>query len=595
MRNSKRFGKIIICVALAGVCFMPSNLKADEIKQNEKEETVYEFTDAEGKIDKTIVSVWLKNNTQEKSLQDVSSLKNIENIKGKETFKQKGNAITWNAKGKDIYYQGDAGKEIPLKVKVTYTLNDKEISAKDIKGKSGRVSIHVSYENELTLENTKNQVPMFMISGMILDDEVFSNVEIDNGKVIQDGSRNIVVGYGISGLNESLSLKEEIIPTSFTIRANVKKFKTSEMMTFASNSFLKELDLHNINSIDGLKGSLQSLSDASNKLIQGSTSLSEGMALLTNKSSALANGIYALNEGTKKLDSGLSSLSPALVEMRSGAKKLEAGLMQVLDGITQAMNARAQLYNGAEAISNGMDEAGKALSTSIQYNQKTDQYLKGIQNALTNENLTPEQKELLNQVLQPEVLNQIVQANTGSMMYQQGVLNQLTNVAAEGTLKNGIAKMMAALGTGENSLGYGLQKMQMAFIATQQQNGTSGLIEGMQILEAGMDEIIKGTQQLKTGSSQLYAGTSQLDMQVPSLISGIQELNAGAKALRDGIVEFDEKGIDKLVQAFNGDIQSLVKQLQNIVETGAKYQSYSGKEDNMKGNVKFIIKTSGIE
>lgn len=48
--------------------------------------------------------------------------------------------------------------------------------------------------------------PFVMMTGMILPNETFSNVTIDNGKVISDGSKNIVVGFGMPGMKESLNL-----------------------------------------------------------------------------------------------------------------------------------------------------------------------------------------------------------------------------------------------------------------------------------------------------------------------------------------------------------------------------------------------------
>ena len=48
-----------------------------------------------------------------------------------------------------------------------------------------------------------------MVTGMILPDEHFSNIVIDNGKVVSDGSRNIVIGVAMPGLKESLNLSKD--------------------------------------------------------------------------------------------------------------------------------------------------------------------------------------------------------------------------------------------------------------------------------------------------------------------------------------------------------------------------------------------------
>ena len=94
-----------------------------------KEETVYVNADATGTIDEVTVSNWLKNSgSVSGSLTDASTLKDIKNVKGDETFKASGDTLTWNTDGEDIYYQGTTDQNLPVSVKLTYYLDGKEIS-----------------------------------------------------------------------------------------------------------------------------------------------------------------------------------------------------------------------------------------------------------------------------------------------------------------------------------------------------------------------------------------------------------------------------------------------------------------------------------
>ncbi len=56
-------------------------------------------------------------------------------------------------------------------------------------------------------KDTEVYTPFVMMTGMILPNETFSNVTIDNGKIISDGNKNIVVGFGMPGLKDSLNLR----------------------------------------------------------------------------------------------------------------------------------------------------------------------------------------------------------------------------------------------------------------------------------------------------------------------------------------------------------------------------------------------------
>ena len=161
---------------------------------NEKEETVYVFTDAEGNETKVIVSDKLKNNEGSDEIEDKSNLENIENVKGDEKYTDNGGGnITWDAQGNTIYYQGDSTQEIPIKVKVTYKLDGREIAPEDLAGKSGRVTIRYEYENtEKVTEKVgdkeeKVSVPFTVLTGLMFTNNKVSNVEVSEGKVINQG------------------------------------------------------------------------------------------------------------------------------------------------------------------------------------------------------------------------------------------------------------------------------------------------------------------------------------------------------------------------------------------------------------------------
>ena len=177
-----------------------------------KEETVYVNADASGNPQEITVSNWLKNAGSESNVEDQSDLTNIKNVKGDETFSENGDSLTWNTDGSDIYYQGQSNKDLPVSVKFTYLLDGQEMQPQDLVGKSGHLQIKIQYTNnekKSAKVDGKNETiysPFVMLTAMILPDDTFSNVTIDNGKVISDGSRNIVVGVGMPGLKDSLKL-----------------------------------------------------------------------------------------------------------------------------------------------------------------------------------------------------------------------------------------------------------------------------------------------------------------------------------------------------------------------------------------------------
>lgn len=133
----------------------------------------------------------------------------MENVKGDETYTVGGDgARVWDAQGNDIYYQGSIEKELPVSLSVSYRLNGQSISPAELAGKSGRVTIRFDYKNnqyetvEIDGKQEKIYVPFVMLTGVLLDNEIFSDVTVSGGKLINDGSRTVVAGIAVSGASE---------------------------------------------------------------------------------------------------------------------------------------------------------------------------------------------------------------------------------------------------------------------------------------------------------------------------------------------------------------------------------------------------------
>ena len=213
------------------------------LKDNDadKDESVYLISDANGNVNKTIVVDHLKNKDKKDTLEDASNLSDIENVKGKEKFTQSGDKLTWQAGGKDIYYQGTATAEPPVTQKVTYYLDDKEISPEDLAGKSGKVKIRFDYTNNTTFTETVNgeqqtvSVPFAAVTALVLGDG-FKNVEVTNGKVEANDTTNVVLGYALPGLKDSLGIKDEdldddeVVKSVIAVLSSIKDEKVKELL-----------------------------------------------------------------------------------------------------------------------------------------------------------------------------------------------------------------------------------------------------------------------------------------------------------------------------------------------------------------------------
>lgn len=335
-----------------------------------KEETVYVNADATGNSDEVTVSDSLKNSgSVSGNLTDESILKEIKNVKGDETFTENGDQLTWNTAGEDIYYQGTTDKELPVSVKLTYFLDGKEVKPDELKGKSGHLKIQVQYTNNekktVTVDGKEEEVytPFIMMTGMILPNETFSNVTIDNGKVISDGSRNIVVGFGMPGLKDSLDLDEETtkeaedkgvtIPENFEMEADVTDFTMSSTFTVALTDLLDDMDMDNIIDVDSLKDSLNELEDAALELVSGSGTLADGASTLADGVSSYTAGADELNAGIQKYLGSNGELNGSVTEYVNGVGKVVKGVKDYTSGTNALANGVTSYVVGEQKIAAG--------------------------------------------------------------------------------------------------------------------------------------------------------------------------------------------------------------------------------------------------
>lgn len=332
------------------------------LKDNDadKDESVYLISDANGNVNKTIVVDHLKNKDKKDTLEDASNLSDIENVKGKQKFTQSGDKLTWQAGGKDIYYQGTATEEPPVTQKVTYYLDGKEISPEDLAGKSGKVKIHFDYTNTTSYTETVNgekqtvSVPFAAITGLVLGDG-FENIEVTNGKAEVSDSSSVVLGYALPGLKDSLGIKDGDldgdvnIPEYMEMTADVKNFSMPAAMTFVVNASdyvstdgIDTSDLDDM--INDLKDASTQLQDGSKTLAEGTDTLSDGLSTLQSKLGTFASGVGALQSGLKTYTDGVSTLS-------GGLNKLNSNVPTLSNGIT-TLNSSAKSLNDGVALLN---------------------------------------------------------------------------------------------------------------------------------------------------------------------------------------------------------------------------------------------------
>ena len=584
------------------------NVLADHTTDSEdtgfsKEESVYVKADASGNVKKTTVSEWLKN-PEKGTISDTSELKDIKNVKGDETFETgSNNNVSWKSEGNDIYYQGTIDKELPVDVKVSYKLDGKSISPKDLKGKSGKVEIQFSYDNKskqnvnVNGEDVEMYTPFTMVSAMMLSSDEYSNVSVENGKLISDGDKNIVVGVAFPGLANDLNLKDldmDIdIPETVTITADVKDATVGTSITMASAELMNEFGLDDIDSFDDLQDSIDDLEDATNQLVDGSKeaadgskeladgagTLNDGAGTLASGAGTLADGVNTLNEksgtlvsGVNTLASGVQAYTGGVEELYAGSNDLVSGAQELADGAT-ALNegiktaktsadtlasTAAQVQGGIGTVASSLGTAASTLTSILGENGANltagvDVTVTGGQATLSDEKIA----EIIEKKMADEdsttkeavkaVVKEALEDSEVSGYTSQKSLNGTGKTIVEtiNTVSGGLNNAQAKLTDKEHSvLAQGISGVTdgtgalATMLGTEGEKtigrGAAGVAAGSASLQKGTETLQAGAKKLHDNSSTLNAGLTTLKDGGSQLASGVSQLASGANQVADG-------------------------------------------------------------
>lgn len=613
-----------------------------------KEETVYVLANADGTARKIIVSDWLKNPGGETSLGDYTDLNDVSCVKGDASYTMGSDgARVWDAQSGDVYYQGTSDRQLPVEVTVRYTLDGQPISAEDLVGKSGKVAIRYDYQNTLTTEATIDgktetiHVPFAVLTGMILDNDHFRNIEVTNGKLVNDGDHTVVAGVALPGLSDDLDLDREKLnlPEYVEITADAEDFTLSNTVTLASSSLFGSVDVDDTSGLDDLTDALSQLTDAMTQLMDGSSALYDGLNTLLDKSGDLISGIDQLAAGSAQLSAGASSLKDGASTLASGASSLKDGASQLKSGLdtltanNDTLNAGArQVFESLLSMANTqLKSAGLSVETLTIENY--GKVLNGVLASLDSDAVYAKKdyiRSQVSQVVEGQVLDGVLQASgTGLTVeqYQTAVAAGQIPAETQAAITAAVSQQMASeaiqtqidaatsqqidaainkAAAGENSIAalkaqldsynqfYQGLKTYTAGVASADA-GAARLDTGAAALKEGAGQLSDGASSLKEGADALNSGILALKDGSAALVDGVTQLRDGAMQLSDGLKEFNEKGVQKLTDAVSGDLGALTERIRAISDAAKAYQSYGGIAGGMDGKVNFIYRTDAIE
>lgn len=578
----------------------------------EKEETVYVKADATGTVNQVIVSDWLKNYSGDATITDKTTLSDIVNVKGDETFTQGDNGeVVWQANGNDIYYQGSTDKELPVTIHATYKLDGEEIQPADLVGKSGQLTIEYTYDNNSKVAGSDMYTPFTVVAATMLKTDKFANVTAENAKVISDGDKYVVVGVAMPGLKESLDLGDDTkVPGSITITADIKDYEPITVLNVVTADLLNQVKLDDTEELTDLADAMDDLADASSKLVDGSSTLSENLDQLKGKTGDYTDAVSTLTsnldkyiDGVSKVTSGIKTLysksgdlTSGVSSIATGANSLNSGLTQAKTGVDSLVTNFDSLVKGAGTIKTGATSLNEALK-QLEAGKKAEN------EAYTTLAATVENNEKIIAALRAAGVDEsivgMLEKNTaGQKQIAQGLAASGAKIQAglsqAATGATSLAEGAGSISTGATQMKKGAQTLQSAMKKLKDgsktlSDGANKLNSATSTLGAGIKELYNGSVSLDSASSKISAATPKLNDASKQLVDGVGKLADGGKTLADGMKDFDRDGITKLVDTLDGKLGDVVDKFDDLQDAASKYTTFTDSSNDIKSSVKFII------
>ncbi len=512
-----------------------------------KTETVYSKLNYNGVVTDTIVNELLVNDKELDTINDYSTLTDIINISDDNEFTNNNNKLTFNAMGKNVMYQGKSVKKLPITTIVTYKLDGKSIELNDLLGKSGNVTINIKYINNEKHGNL--YTPFVITTTTMIESNNNSNVTINNGKTIEFGSKNLVVGISAPGLYESLNLEELKGLDTITINYDTKSFELSNIYSVVTTKLLESSDLSKFDKLDTLYESTSKLQDNMNLICKGSNTLSQGSTTLLTELKSSINTI-SKDKSNALSDEQISSITKTTLDTidKTYTNKYKEAIAnsaweEVKKSMQNSSDKTVEEYV-KEAVTN-------AVTNYIETNYKED-YDKCIAGQLEYSKTGVANENLLSCKVIEEVKNsnEVKLITEAALSASSSVANKTSMYIAEN-----VSKSVSVNTSAETA------KKTATMVSESVSKKVSNAVK---------DTILKST---VSSLNELYTGISKLD-------SGIKELDTSLNA-------YNEQGINEISNIVNNNVKTLSNNVKELTKLANNYKSYGGSKTN--GSTKFIM------
>lgn len=606
-----------------------------------KDETVYGLVDASGSTNKLIVSDYIHSDHKIDTLIDLSNLDEIHNLRSDVLPELDQDKLTWTVDGYELNYQGVSHEALPVTTQITYYLDGVEIDPNELEGKSGDLKVVIHQDNliytEAEIMGNKRTVyaPFYTVATLRLETGIYTDVQVNQGKVTNDGSNFLVLGVLAPGMVENfgdlvkLNIEEDLV-----ITAKVDRFKFEPMYLAMSNK-LPELDeLTFLDQIDQLDESLSEFKDAGNALVKGSSDLNDGQTQFFGKFDEAVSGldtylnsIELLSTNLKQMESPMTSLVDGIHVLVSGVDSLQSQSLPLTDGFVKFSEGTKLFTEGATALSEKVSQLSSALTTlpekanqlataSNGLTEGISSSSKGLNELANGSNAMLSSMKSFQSTLEvgsdaykayDKILTEMEKLNTATGGINEGLKQVSNKMTTYNDKVAEFAHQAATLSATPEMLTTGVAQLA---VASKDLSDNAVLLQGgSKQMVAGMTALVEGSKQLENGLVQLNGGVSTLLAKLPeldqaskllgggfnSLQTASVELVEGGSKLHDSLVQFNQEGIGALTNKLKveeGKLDEALAIKDILDQLSSENSTFSGAPEGFITTVNYLLKVS---
>ena len=618
--------KKIIPISMAMLFVAPMTTAYADVNANNKEENVYINLKDDGSVEGIYVVNEFDAGNQT-TITDYGKYSSVLNLSTNEEIKVNGDMITFNTDDNGMfYYQGNMeSTKIPWNIDISYYLDDKEVQASSLAGKSGKLKIAISIKDNEDMEDTFFDNYLLQMTATF-NSEKCKDIVSEQATIANVGDTKQLTYTILAGGN-----------SEFTIEADVTDF---EMDPITINAVPMNISIDDID-VSDLKDSLIKLRDGVAKIDDGSSDLYSGSKDLSNGTKSLLDGTNSLSSGAEKLQNGSKTLKEAMDTLNSNSFSLTNGSKEVLnalntinsalDSLNEASNQVQQLVEGSNKFASGMKEL--AEKNNDLYN-KVNPILEVVREKLVQIKDTNFKEEFDSITNKEDYLNAYNDAKAKlaenpddeALKIYIALFDHIIeiankydkNVTSAGNqahekiekeyekickLDDGIDAQHKAIqelnNKYKNELNPAIEKLpSLLSKLTELKTVLNTLVNSYATLDSGINSYTGAYEQIVKGYQTLYSGIGDLEKGVESLNTGTKTLYDGTVSLEDGAEELNDGTSEMRDKTKNIDTEiddKINNMLDEFKNTDYKPESFASSENGEINAVQFVMKTKGIE